>query len=209
VVEKITMTHLPPSVREAKLVYHFTDTARLPWIIESGELQPGKNRIGGYPPDFLWATSSQYGDRTSSASSEQALKLWRGGATQLIRFTLDANDFVDWRDLVNREPAWTPHHIAQLEAAAIALGQKNTNSWCCRVTPLPLARALRIEAKSHARGRWITVNASASFCVEFGGMSASRGFVIDGQAYCATRQVSPCGNYSFDSFCRIGVKRAA
>jgi hypothetical protein len=72
------------SVPEARLVYHFTDTTRLPWIIDSGELQPGKNRIGGYPLDFLWATSSLNGDRTSSASSKQALKLWRSGALNLF-----------------------------------------------------------------------------------------------------------------------------
>jgi hypothetical protein len=190
-------------------VYHFTDTARLPWIIESGELQPGKNRIGGYPPDFLWATLEQNGDRTSSASSKQALKLWRDGAIQLIRFTLNADDFEDWRELVNRHPAWKPHHIAQLEAAAVALGQKDTNSWRCRARPLPLTRALRVEAKSYARGQWITVDATLDFCIMFEDMPASRAFVIDGQAYRATREMDPCSGGSYVNFRRLGVKRAA
>jgi hypothetical protein len=202
----MSATPLTPSVSEAKLVYHFTDTARLPWIIESGELQPGKNRIGGYPPDFLWATLNEVGDRTSSASGKQALKLWRAGITQLIRFTLNADEFGDWRELVNRDPAWTPHHIAQLEAAAADLGQKDTNSWRCRVAPLPLARALCTEAKSYARGRWITVDATPDSCITFEA-SGARGFVIDGQAYFATREVNPFGSHSFGDFCRIGVKK--
>jgi hypothetical protein len=32
------------------------------------------------------------------------------------------------------------------------------------VTPLPLARAMRVEAKSYAQGRWITVDATPDFC---------------------------------------------
>ena len=33
-------------------VYHFTDSAHLPWILSDGELRPGANKIGGYPA--LW-----------------------------------------------------------------------------------------------------------------------------------------------------------
>ncbi len=33
-------------------VYHYTDTGRLPWILQSGELRPGRNKIAGYPDDF-------------------------------------------------------------------------------------------------------------------------------------------------------------
>jgi hypothetical protein len=71
------------------IVYHYTSIARLPWILESGELRPGRNKIGGFPdPDFLWATTSDKGSRTAS------LEGLRDAA--VIRFTLDAADFEEW-----------------------------------------------------------------------------------------------------------------
>ena len=43
-------------------IYHFTDSARLPWIWAVGELRPGRNQIGGMPFDFLWATTNRQGE---------------------------------------------------------------------------------------------------------------------------------------------------
>jgi hypothetical protein len=38
-------------------LYHYSDTARLPWILDTGDLRVGRNKIGNFPdPDFLWAT---------------------------------------------------------------------------------------------------------------------------------------------------------
>ena len=40
-------------------LYHFTDTVRLPWIVDADGLRLYRNQIGGLPsPDFLWATTS-------------------------------------------------------------------------------------------------------------------------------------------------------
>ena len=74
-------------------VYHFTGTIRLPWILESGEVRPSPNRIGGYPADFLWATTDENGDRTSAAAGKAIRKLWREGHLLLIRFILDPRRF--------------------------------------------------------------------------------------------------------------------
>jgi hypothetical protein len=60
-------------------VYHFTDTARLPWIIQTGELRPDPHRLGGFPADFVWATLNAGGDRTSAAGLHcRASLLWAG-----------------------------------------------------------------------------------------------------------------------------------
>jgi hypothetical protein len=36
-----------------EMIYHFTDTMRLPWIIETGELRVGLNRVSKLPFEFL------------------------------------------------------------------------------------------------------------------------------------------------------------
>jgi hypothetical protein len=66
-------------------VFHFTDTARLPWILATGELRPGRNAIWDFPSaDFLWATTDARGDRTASVDR----KALRKGFTREVRFTL-------------------------------------------------------------------------------------------------------------------------
>lgn len=130
-------------------VYHFTDTARLPHILFSGELQAGRNRIGGFPdPDFLWATTSSHGDRTASAS----MPALRDGRVRLVRFTLDAQDFEPWDTIVSRIPAWTAIHITRLERAAI--GKSRPQDWRCRLDPLPADRWVCIETRSYTDKVW-------------------------------------------------------
>ncbi len=131
------------------LVYHHTDTARLPWILLSGELRPGANRIGDFPdPDFLWATTLAVGDRTASASRVAA----QSGLTRLVRFTLKEEDFVSWPAVVEPFPAWTPDHITRLEKAAA--GKSSPSTWRCRATPLPSSGWVSIETRSYTNNRW-------------------------------------------------------
>jgi hypothetical protein len=166
-------------------VYHFTDTIRLPWIIETGELRPSSNRIGGFPQDPLWATTSDNGDKTSTVFSKQAQKLWRKGALQLIRFTLNGDDFSDWRDVVRRNPDWTNDHIAKLERSARRLGERDTSRWRARREPLSLTRVLAVHAKSCSGNGWMPIEATQDYCMVFEG--GRRAFVIAEIAYGATR----------------------
>jgi hypothetical protein len=106
-------------------VYHFTNTVRLPWIILSGELRPSNNRIGGAPPDFLWATTSDSGDRTSSSFLGNDKRVYRAGLVQIIRFTLDGADIAPWRETVAANPEWTSDFVVGLERAAVADGERN------------------------------------------------------------------------------------
>jgi hypothetical protein len=75
-------------------VYHFTDTARLPWILESGMLRVDRGAIGKYPTKFVWATTLLNGDPTCTAlSRNQTLESRQNGSLRLVRFTFNASDF--------------------------------------------------------------------------------------------------------------------
>ena len=130
------------------LVYHFTDTARLPWILRSGELRPSSNRIGGLPDDFLWATTDSAGDPTASAMAQAGS--YKRGCTRLVRFKLHADDFEPWREVVGRFPAWKPNHVARLEQVA----KSSPTLWRCRTTPLPRFRWVGIDTRSYQDKTW-------------------------------------------------------
>jgi hypothetical protein len=133
-------------------VYHFTDTARLPWIWASGELRPGRNQIGGYPVDFLWATTNQKGDRTASG-----MQLYRQGETALVRLTLHAEDFAKWSEVLKHSSQWTYEQVNRLCMAALAKGEANIAGWRVRTVALPLSRIVSVEAKTYT-GAWQTID---------------------------------------------------
>jgi hypothetical protein len=185
-------------------VYHFTDTARLPWIIETGELQPGSNRIGGFPADLLWATTNNESDLTSSVASLLARKTYRQHVTQLVRITLRASDFSPWRAIIGADPAWTPNHVRQLEKAAEKLGELGIEAWRCRPIALPLTRAIAFHAKAYSVGRWVEMDATTEYCIDTG-VAGQRGFVIGEYAYLATKSVNSLGLVAYGDLQRQGV----
>jgi len=72
------------SEQNVSTVYHFTNVARLPWMLRAGELRPGANAIGNYPhPEFVWATTDGRGSRSSTASQG-----YRKAMTLLVRISL-------------------------------------------------------------------------------------------------------------------------
>ncbi len=127
-------------------VFHFTDTARLPWILATGELRPGRNAIRNFPsPDFLWATTDARGDRTATADR----KAQRKGLTRAVRFTLEAADFEPWSEIVRRFPQWTPEQIDWLEDVARSR-RVSPDRWRCRPDPLPSDRWCLVETKTYS-----------------------------------------------------------
>lgn len=133
------------------VLYHFTDTARLPWIILSGELRPGRNKIGGFPdPDFLWATPDPRGDMTASADRGE---YYRSGKVRHVRFTLDVDGFIPWSHVPTQFPQWTPAYVAMLEGAA--QGKSSPSTWWCRAAPIPCEGWKEIETRSYQDNRWL------------------------------------------------------
>lgn len=172
-------------------VYHFTDSLRLPWIIGSGELRPSLNQIGGFPIDFLWATTSAVGDRTCTSQIGAIKQLYRDGGIQMVRFSLPADAFLHWRQAVAQFPEWTPHHVAALEYSAQHFGETETgiNNWRCRVTPLPIASAT-VEAKSYAGGRWVPIDDITKKIIVLSDVRNGRGVIIGERVYKSARQTS-------------------
>jgi hypothetical protein len=132
-----------------EVVYHFTDSHHLPWILYSGKLQIAGNRAGGYPePSFLWATTDARGAKSASAVWSRH---YRNGESLLIRFTLFASDFEPWRITTARYPAWTSEQIIRLERSARGCSPVN---WRCRVDPLPHSRWIAIACRSYTNNNW-------------------------------------------------------
>jgi hypothetical protein len=183
-------------------IYHYTDTIRLPWILESRQLRPSPNRIGGYPPDFLWATSDKNGDRTSSAAGKTVRKLWREGHLLPIRFVLDPADFEDWEP-VAQATGWTEDQIKALKRSARSLGESNTTKWRCRPYALPIAKVLRIEAKSFASKDWAAINRPTLIASKE--IPDFRAVVIGGFAYGGIRKDMAHGGVAYDPVRRLAI----
>jgi hypothetical protein len=163
------------------VVYHFTCTARLPWIIATKELRPGRNQVGNYPVDFLWATTRDQGDRTAAA-----MKTYRKGQLPLVRLTLPAGDFEAWPAILARFPQWKPEHIEKLQNAARNLGETNFSCWRARAEPLPLSRVIKSEAKTYT-GSWKPIELDSLP----GPDPAMRAVVFDDHFYFSTQRAEP------------------
>ena len=149
-------------------VFHFTDTINLPWILASGELRPcwivdagiGRNR-------FLWGTTNPLGDYTSGAQSRihgSMEREWQAGVFHLVRFTLAADEFFTWSEIV-RASNWTPEEVATLiESDHRLYGEYGHKRWRLRQDPVPLSRVLKVETTSYDDAeteRWWPLNIGA------------------------------------------------
>jgi hypothetical protein len=106
-------------------VYHFTDTARLPWILESGELRVHRADLAAdIPTKFLWVTRLQTGDKTCAALSPRTVEAFRKGWSLLVRFTLHAHDFEPWFNM-RTDPLWAPYWFDKLESKGKRMGGIN------------------------------------------------------------------------------------
>jgi hypothetical protein len=136
---------------EAMPVYHFTDTLRLPWIIHSGQLRPGRNKLGGYTsPEFVWASTDPRDDRSASITRGEP---YRDGRVRHIRFTLPQDRFIPWREVPMRYPSWTSDQVARLEHSGKAL-QTSPDNWWCRAGTLSLEDVISIDWRSYRCNQW-------------------------------------------------------
>jgi hypothetical protein len=164
-------------VAEEMTVYHFTDTARLPWILQSGELRPSTNYMEEYPPpNFLWATIDRGGDRSATLNHQH----YRSGQMRMVRFTLQAEDFEPWHDITPRYPAWTTEQIERLEWSA----RSSSALWRWRTEPLPRDRWVAIDTRSHFDTRWKPFPLDTTV---ISGPEGSLGIKIDDKLYFSKR----------------------
>lgn len=142
-------------------VFHFTDTIHLPWILASGELRPNRETLPGVGHlRYLWGTTNPEGDYTSApqrAIHHGREADWQAGIFQLVRFTLPADAFMTWNEIV-RESDWTPAGVAELvEYDQREFDEYGHDLWRCRWDPMRLANALKVEVtgfKDHETERW-------------------------------------------------------
>lgn len=188
-----------------KHVYHFTDSARLSWILHDGELKPGRARVGGFPdPDFLWATTNSRGDRTASGG----LGGYKEGAVRLVRITLHQDDFVPWPDAAADHDEWTPALITKLEAAAAVLGTTRTDiaGWWCRSSSVPLARFVAVDTRTWRNNIWKPFGADpASVIYAKQGEKVAAGIEVDGMGYFSERVEHADGRRGYSIFRSDGL----
>jgi hypothetical protein len=166
-----------------EMIYHFTDTMRLPWIIETGELRVGLNRVSKLPFEFLWATTNPNGDRSCSAQGAMARETYRLGRMCLVRFTLPGDSFLNWSNVPRLYPEWTADQIARTQKAAVENGEAGFNNWRVRMEPLQISQALAVEAKSYTSGRWVPIDATMKSCILLADIENGRGVTIGEYVY--------------------------
>ena len=139
---------IEPATRK---IYHFTDTARLPFILNSRKLIPQPDPMEDLPSsNFLWATTDEHGDRTASAMHRWDEDTWCNDFVRLVRITLAAKDFEPWSEIITTK--WSPENIKLMEGRARAWGV-STGTWRCRTAPLALEQWLAVETRSFL-GSW-------------------------------------------------------
>ena len=176
-------------------VYHFTDTLHLPWIIAAGELQP--STFGGPTDNYIWATSRAGGEPTAAASH---LADWfELGRAQIIRFTLNAADFIPW-DVIKQTPLWAGADKKMLkrrdECVRDGCGEHDASKWHLRRELLPLTSVLRVDALVYG-GRWRRIKATRKNCFYVSDDPPTLGFNIDGFEFYSTRLQDGDGEFYY------------
>jgi hypothetical protein len=192
------MIHQPSITKPA--LYHFTSTARLPWILSSSELQPGANAVGKFPnPEFIWATTDYRGSRTAAIGPG-----YRDGTWLLVRLTLSADDFEPWARIPSLYPTWTPEAVERLERSGRKMGD-DPAQWWCRAGSLPLSRIVAIETKAYRASNW------AALCSReiIGSPDGALGIVIGGTMFFSTQFKESDGRtgYLVGSYPASGAER--
>ncbi len=137
-----------------------TDTINLPWILASGELRPTWNSDTGIGRTrFLWGTTSPDGDLTSGpqirihGSKERE---WLAGAFHLVRFTLAADEFSTWNEIVQASN-WTPEEVT-------ALIEDDATSSRAQLPPITTPRSVFKVGTLRQNKRLNRIKASRELC---------------------------------------------
>jgi hypothetical protein len=150
-------------------LYHHTTQMHLPRILRDGKLRPlvirdktreyyrrsSRWRNDGDAPDFVHATTNAERERTATVDMPDANG---DGSMQdkivRVRFTLHAEDFEPWREVVARYPSWTPELIRGHEKVGRQRGS-DIRSWYARAEPLKCDRWVAIHHKRPGDDQWL------------------------------------------------------
>lgn len=170
-------------------VYKFTDTAHLPWILQREYLSvrphPGVPR-----PELLWVADLDDSDLvTTDMNAHQS------GQINMVRFTLNSEDFVTWEKMQERFPILIGHEPDLPDGVTI-------DQCLCRDEILPLDRVQLIETKTYA-SVWKKFNGDF---FEFYGAGDCLGVMIGETAYLSRSKIKPDGNEEL-SVAKVPVTR--
>lgn len=152
-------------------LYHHTHSLALPHIMLDGALKPldvstlNTSKIernnglvpGSIPqsvnkaPEYVHATSNPEGDNTSTLG--YLLRDPTGLDHIRVRFTLHAEDFKPWREVVEAEPLYERKFIDEIAASAHRVGT-NPISWFVSKERIPLERVKAIHFKTKRDSGW-------------------------------------------------------
>lgn len=186
-----------------RVVYHYTDSLHLPWIVKSSELRPNTNRLIGIGLiKYIWATTNPAGDKTARAMITMHKgyeELFQHGLVQLIRFTLPSAGFVPWCD-IKRESNWTRGQIRKLQQSDRKyFDEHGFAKWRCRREPLPITSALKVEAKLWGEG-WRPIKATRKYCAEISDDPPIMAFIINNVHYYSQQFTSENDHHTLSGY---------
>jgi hypothetical protein len=154
------------------VVFHYTDSLHLPWILASGELRPSVTTFGyedNAPLRYVWGTTNPEGDLTAGPLRRihqgGLEEEWQAGAFLLVRFTLEANAFLSFAETIRELSDWTPEQAAALiDYDRRVFGETGHDLWRCRHDPVRLRDVLKVETTSYAQvGAYLFDGASSQW----------------------------------------------
>jgi hypothetical protein len=116
------------------IAYHYTDAARLPFILASGHIRPSRHIRAKVCPDVpegvTWFTTHRRGDPSAAASHN-------AGAAPRVRLCIPLNATLDWREACRRV-GW-PESDLELAARRGRKCGSRVDAW--RAVPEPVSLA--------------------------------------------------------------------
>jgi hypothetical protein len=143
-VDVIEIENVPAVPALPDVLFHHTTSARLPYIILDGEIEPNNEGV-------LFATASPDGDRCSLA--QRQADGYRQGVLLRTRIAMPGELFRPWREVL------TPSEIAMHEQWARDRGQ-STEGWYARREPVSLDDCYAVHARSYKTHRWVELGAT-------------------------------------------------
>lgn len=139
------------------VLYHFTTSAHLPWIIRDGALAPPPPNYldAKLGRDFLYATTSPHGDKAATAFVAYAAD-YRAGTTLRVRFAFPGDGWRPWREACEEEGRTVMLKGLPLYAAHCG---ENPDNWFVRSDPLSLDDCYGAHVRSYTSHRWVELGA--------------------------------------------------